>query len=80
MLNPEDVYGVGKYSWHCILCNAFGYGGTTAYERHYKTSHAKSHRATYIDYLREARNEHGLNGAAAYQWAHSAWAEYERNH
>lgn len=79
MLNTEDVHGVGKYSWHCILCDAFGYGGPTGYERHYGTSHANGNRATYMDFLREARTEHKLRGVAAWDWAHNAWAEYEAN-
>jgi hypothetical protein len=68
----------GSYAWRCVLCEAAGYGGAGAYDVHYRTQHT-TREPTYIDYLREARNEHGLSGAAAYQWAHAAWAEYERN-
>jgi hypothetical protein len=34
---------------------------------------------TYTGYLIEARDEHGLQGVAAYQWAYSAYAEYVKN-
>jgi len=33
----------------------------------------------YTGFLIEAREEHGLKGAAAYEWAHSAYVEYCRN-
>jgi hypothetical protein len=79
MLTADDVYGVGKYSWHCVLCDAFGYGGVAGYGRHYDSSHKTKDRATYMDFLREARTEHKLRGVAAWDWAHSAWAEYEAN-
>lgn len=64
-------------AWECKLCDATGYGGSSGYVRHYNTSHVE--KSTYLDYLREARNERGLSGAEAYEWAHAAWAEYEAN-
>ena len=67
------------YGWRCTLCDQRGRGTLYAFEAHYKAHHVEP-TPTYLDYLREARNEHGLKGAAAYQWAHAAWAEYERTH
>jgi hypothetical protein len=63
--------------WECKLCDAAGHGGVSGYVRHYNTAHVE--KSTYLDYLREARNERGLSGAEAYKWAHAAWAEYEAN-
>ena len=68
----------GAYAWRCTLCEAAGYGGPSAFTTHYETVHTTP-TPTYLSFLREARNEHGLRGAAAYQWAHSAWNEYEAN-
>lgn len=68
----------GAYAWRCTLCEAAGFGGPSAFTKHYDVEHTTP-QPTYISFLREARNEHGLKGTAAYQWAHSAWAEYERN-
>ena len=68
----------GAYAWRCTLCDAAGYGGPTAFTTHYDAAHTTP-TPTYLSFLREARNEHGLRGAAAYQWAHAAWAGYEAN-
>ncbi|CAB4185947.1 hypothetical protein UFOVP1504_9 [uncultured Caudovirales phage] len=70
--------GSGQFAWRCIECEAAGYGGSSAFTTHYLRNHSEP-TPTYLSYLREARNEHGLRGAAAYQWAHAAWAEYEKN-
>ena len=70
--------GTLRYGWRCTLCEADGYGGASAFAVHYKSEHSQP-TPTYLDYLREARNEHKLNGAAAYEWAHAAWADYERS-
>jgi hypothetical protein len=67
----------GAYAWRCTLCEAAGYGGPSAFGR--TTTPPTPRTPTYLSFLREARNEHGLRGAAAYQWAHAAWAEYEAN-
>ena len=73
-----DEPGPGTYAWRCIECQAGGYGGASAFTIHYLAHHSEP-APTYLSFLREARNEHGLRGAAAYQWAHSAWNEYEAN-
>ena len=73
-----DEPGPGRFAWRCIVCEKGGYGGASAYTIHYMANHSEP-TPTYIDFLREARNEHGLKGAAAYQWAHNAWTEYENN-
>jgi len=65
------------YSWRCTLCDATGYGGAPAFSTHYRVQHELP--PTYTGFLIEARNEHGLVGVAAYQWAHSAYAEYVKN-
>lgn len=65
------------YSWRCTLCDATGFGGGPAFVKHYQNKHQSP--ATYTGFLIEAREEHGLNGAAAYQWAHSAYVEYVKN-
>jgi len=70
--------GPHAYAWRCIECQVSGYGGAAAFTKHYLAHHSEP-KPTYLDFLREARNEHGLRGAAAYQWAHAAWNEYERN-
>jgi hypothetical protein len=75
VLGPD----LGAYSWRCTLCDANGYGGAPAYEAHYGYMHTTTRTPTYIDFVREARNEHGLKGTAAYEWAHSAWNEYQKN-
>ena len=69
----------GKYSWNCLLCEAFGHGGQAGYTRHYESTHANGGRATFMDFLREARGEQKLSGAAAWDWAHKEWLEYENN-
>ena len=69
----------GSWAWQCKLCEAEGYGGPSAFTTHYAAVHI-DRAPTYQSFLQEARNEHGLRGTAAYEWAHSAWAEYERNH
>jgi len=74
----ETEGGPHAYSWRCIECQASGYGGAAAFTTHYLAHHSEP-TPTYLSFLREARTEHGLRGAAAYQWAHSAWNEYERN-
>lgn len=74
MLGPD----LGAYSWRCTLCDAKGYGGAPKYEAHYGYTHNRP-QANYLSFLREARNDRGLTGAAAYQWAHAAWSEYEKN-
>jgi hypothetical protein len=66
------------YSWRCTLCAANGHGGASAFAVHYRTSHQEP-KPTYTGFLIKARDEHGLRGTAAYQWAHSAYAEYVRN-
>ena len=73
-----EPQGTFRYAWRCTLCEADGYGGASAFAVHYKSEHYQP-TPTYLDYLREARNEHKLNGAAAYEWAHAAWADYERS-
>lgn len=65
------------YSWRCTLCDRFGFGGALAFVKHYQKNHQSP--ATYTGFLIEAREEHGLKGAAAYQWAHSAYVEYVKN-
>ena len=70
--------GPHAYAWRCIECQASGYGGASAFTKHYLAHHSDP-TPTYLSFLREARSEHGLRGAAAYQWAHSAWTEYEKN-
>ena len=65
------------YSWSCLLCDANGYGGASAFSTHYRAVHQL--RPTYTGFLMEARNEHGLAGVAAYKWAHSAYSEYVKN-
>jgi hypothetical protein len=66
------------YSWRCTLCEAFGYGGAPAFAVHYRVTHQEPTR-TYTGFLIEAREEHGLKGTDAYQWAHSAYSEYVKN-
>jgi len=77
MLNvdPEPT----GYSWHCLMCNAYGPGGQTGYAEHYRDTHKHGDRMTFMDFLREARAEHKLTGTRAWDWAHSAWVEYENN-
>lgn len=79
MLDDRPGPEAGKYSWHCLLCDSFGYRGGAGYEQHYETTHRNGQAATYLDFLKEARSEHKLGGAAAYEWAHAAWVEHERN-
>jgi hypothetical protein len=67
-----------KYSWRCTLCDADGFGGAAGYAVHYRVWHTEPNR-TYTGFLIEARNEHGLKGTAAYEWAHSAYSEYVKN-
>jgi hypothetical protein len=67
-----------KYSWECTLCGAKGMGGGSKFAVHYRVQHQEP-TPTYTGYLIEAREERGLTGTAAYQWAHSAYAEYVRN-
>jgi hypothetical protein len=77
---PGRTYAVMdqvKYSWRCTLCDADGFGGGPAFVKHYRSKHQNP--ATYTGYVIEAREEHGLKGAAAYQWAHAAYVEYVRN-
>lgn len=76
MLGEE--MGRGRFQWKCIECQATGYNGASGFTVHYIANHAEP-KPTYLSFLREARNEHGLRGAAAYQWAHAAWNEYEAN-
>ena len=71
MLEPAE------YSWRCTMCDAKGFGGAPAFGVHYRVEHQEP-KPTYTGYLIEAREEHGLKGADAYQWAHSAYAEYVR--
>ena len=66
------------YTWRCLECQAFGSGGAPAFATHYRVNHQVPV-ATYTGFLIEARDEHGLTGADAYQWAHSAYAEYINN-
>lgn len=66
------------YSWRCTLCDAHGHGGASAFATHYRVTHQEP-KPTYTGYLIEAREEHGLRGTSAYQWAHSAYAEYVKN-
>ena len=66
-----------KYSWRCTLCEADGHGGAPAFAAHYRTKHQTP--PTFTGYLIDAREEHGLQGTAAYQWAHSAYSEYVKN-
>lgn len=73
------MLGAGEYSWQCTLCDSFGHGGAKAFEVHYATKHVPV-KPSYTGYLIEARTEHGLKGAAAYQWAHAAWEEFLKNH
>lgn len=68
----------GTWEWHCKLCEAVGHGGPSAFTTHYAAVHI-DRGPTYLSFLQEARNEHGLIGAAAYEWAHAAWSEYEKN-
>jgi hypothetical protein len=67
------------YSWRCTLCEAFGHGGASAFAVHYRVVH-QNPTPTYQTFLIEAREEHGLKGTAAYQWAHAAYVEYVKNH
>ena len=76
MLGEE--MGPGRFQWKCIECPATGYNGASGFTIHYIANHSDP-KPTYLSFLREARNEHGLRGAAAYQWAHAAWNEYEAN-
>jgi hypothetical protein len=63
------------YSWRCLECPAKGYGGARAFAVHYRVHHQQPV-ATYTGFLIEAREERGLTGVDAYQWAHSAYSEY----
>jgi hypothetical protein len=67
-----------KYSWECTLCGSKGTGGAAKFAVHYRVEHQEP-KPTYTGYLIEARDEHGLQGVAAYQWAYSAYAEYVKN-
>lgn len=66
------------YSWRCTLCDAHGHGGPREFATHYRVLHQVP-TASYTGFLIEAREEHGLRGTAAYQWAHSAYWEYVKN-
>ena len=77
LANPP---GTARYAWRCLVCEAFGYGGAAAYEVHYQVAHVGTPTPTYTGYLIEAREEHGLKGSAAYEWAHAAYVEYVKNH
>jgi hypothetical protein len=68
----------GAYAWRCTLCEAAGYGGPSAFTTHYETAHTPPP-PTNHSLLAEARNQPRRRGAAADQWAHSAWNEYEAN-
>ena len=66
------------YTWRCLECSAKGFGGASAFAVHYRVNH-QAPVPTYTGFLIEARDEHGLMGTEAYQWAHSAYAEYVNN-
>ena len=66
------------YTWRCLECTAKGFGGAPAFAVHYRVNH-QAPVPTYTGFLIEARDEHGLMGTDAYQWAHSAYTEYVNN-
>lgn len=67
----------GSYSWTCLICEAWGYGGSAGYEKHYRQHYEDP--AEFRSFLTEARQEHGMSGMDAWDWALAAYLEYKEN-